>query len=79
MADLDQLKARIAELEAQLGAKDAEASNTAAELAALRQFKADARKRDIERLQDDLALDLTAAQEVTQTGNFKNVTSRASG
>lgn len=26
-----------------------------------------------------LALDLTAAQEVTQTGNFKNVTSRASG
>ena len=60
MADLDQFKARIVELEAQLGAKDAEASNTAAELAALRQFKADSRKRDIERLQDDLALELSA-------------------
>ena len=65
MADLDQFKARIVELEAQLGAKDAEASNTAAELAALRQFKADARKRDIERLQDDLALELSA-DDVTE-------------
>lgn len=65
MADLDQFKARIVELEAQLGAKDAEASNTAAELAALRQFKADSRKRDIERLQDDLALELSA-DEVTE-------------
>lgn len=65
MADLDQFKDRIVELEAQLGAKDAEASNTAAELAALRQFKADSRKRDIERLQDDLALELSA-DDVTE-------------
>lgn len=60
--DLEKLKARVAELEAQLADKDAELTTASAELVTLRQFKADARKRDVERLQDDLSLDMSAEE-----------------